>query len=393
MSRRRLLQAGATAALATGAAAAGAGVAAHVTGADDPSAPRLEPFHGLHQAGIATPQQTHGVFAAYILSPTTNLEAARRMMRLVTDDAARLTQGAPVLGDQEPELAVTEARLTVTFGFGPDLFTKLDLTQQRPAGLRDLPDYPIDRLQPAMSGGDVLVQICAGDPMVVAHALRQLTKTFGSFARPRWVQRGFTQPSSHLGGSGAPRNLMGQVDGSVNPTSGSTDFNTVVWSPGPPDWFANGTMLVVRRIAMTLNTWDELDTAGKELAVGRRLRNGAPLTGRVEGDPPDLAAVDAAGLPVIPPFAHIARAAPRAPSERFLRRPYNYDDGLLNPATDSGLIFAAYQADITTQYLPVQQRLAEQDLMNTWTTPIGSAVFALPPGCQPGGYIGETLLA
>jgi dye decolorizing peroxidase len=32
-------------------------------------------------------------------------------------------------------------------------------------------------------------------------------------------------------------------------------------------------------------------------------------------------------------------------------------------------------------------------LLNQWTTPIGSAVFAIPPGCQEGGYIGDTLLS
>ncbi|MEV0131080.1 hypothetical protein AB0H83_21775 [Dactylosporangium sp. NPDC050688] len=25
-------------------------------------------------------------------------------------------------------------------------------------------------------------------------------------------------------------------------------------------------------------------------------------------------------------------------------------------------------------------------------TPIGSAVFAIPPGCEPGGWVGRTLL-
>jgi dye decolorizing peroxidase len=43
--------------------------------------------------------------------------------------------------------------------------------------------------------------------------------------------------------------------------------------------------------------------------------------------------------------------------------------------------------------VPVQQRLAESDLLNAWTTPVGSAVFALPRGCAPGEYLGESLLA
>lgn len=43
--------------------------------------------------------------------------------------------------------------------------------------------------------------------------------------------------------------------------------------------------------------------------------------------------------------------------------------------------------------MPVQKRLAAQDVLNLWTTAIGSAVFALPAGVSPGQYLGEQLLA
>jgi dye decolorizing peroxidase len=78
---------------------------------------------------------------------------------------------------------------------------------------------------------------------------------------------------------------------------------------------------------------------------------------------------------------------------KFLRRPFSYDAGLLpDGRPDVGLLFAAYAADLTGQFLPIQQRLADQDLLNTWTTPVGSAVFAIPPGCRPGEFLGEALL-
>lgn len=79
---------------------------------------------------------------------------------------------------------------------------------------------------------------------------------------------------------------------------------------------------------------------------------------------------------------------------RILRRPYNYDDGLApDGRSDSGLLFASYQADIDHQFVPVQRNLAEADLLNEWITPIGSAVFAIPPGCSPSGWIGDSLLS
>ncbi len=59
----------------------------------------------------------------------------------------------------------------------------------------------------------------------------------------------------------------------------------------------------------------------------------------------------------------------------------------------SGLLFASYQADVDRQFLPIQRRLDESDMLNEWTTPIGSAVYAIPPGCAEGGFIGESLFA
>ena len=145
---------------------------------------------------------------------------------------------------------------------------------------------------------------------------------------------------------------------------------------------------------MDLDKWDRLDRAGREQAVGRYLSNSAPLTGRLEGDEPDFDAVTAAGFPVIPEFSHLRRARSDNPDERIYRRGYNYDDAPGGGSvSNSGLIFVSYQADVARQFVPLQRRLDELDLLNSWTTPIGSAVFAIPPGCGPGGFIGETLLA
>ncbi|MFC9769457.1 hypothetical protein [Rhodococcus jostii] len=64
---------------------------------------------------------------------------------------------------------------------------------------------------------------------------------------------------------------------------------------------------------------------------------------------------------------------------------------VVGEVANSGLIFVSYQRDINTQFLPVQRRLAEFDALNQWTTPIGSAVYALPPGASPGGYLAQSL--
>lgn len=48
-------------------------------------------FHGPQQAGIATfPAQAHARFLALDLKPGTNRDDLRRLMRLLSDDAARM---------------------------------------------------------------------------------------------------------------------------------------------------------------------------------------------------------------------------------------------------------------------------------------------------------------
>ena len=126
--------------------------------------------------------------------------------------------------------------------------------------------------------------------------------------------------------------------------------------------------------------------------MGRTLRDGAPLTGTSESDEPDFDAKTAIGFPVIPAFAHIRRARGDG-AERIFRRAYNYDERPGGSGvSESGLLFVAFQADVARQFVPMQQRLDELDLLNEWTVPVGSAVFAIPPGCTEKGYIGETLL-
>ncbi|MFI7305143.1 Dyp-type peroxidase [Micromonospora aurantiaca] len=399
VSRRGLLTGGA---MAAGGALAGAGALTAVRSGSPGVRPgnavpvaqvgdAVEPFHGARQSGVTTDPQAHAAFVAFTLRPGTDRAALGRMLRLLSDDAARLTQGRPALADTEPELSVLPARLTVTFGFGPGLYAAAGLDDRRPASVAELPAFGIDRLQPRWSGGDLLLQICADDPLTVAHAQRVLVKDSRPFAVVRWVQQGFRRAAGAEPGR-TQRNLFGQLDGTANPKPG-TPADTAVWVTDGPDWLRDSTTLVVRRISMNLETWDLLGRADRELAVGRRLDTGAPLTGRAEHDEPDFAALGPDGLTVIPDFSHLTRAHVTDDRQKILRRPYNYD-GVPTPEgdADSGLVFASYQADIAAQFLPIQRRLAERDLLNEWTTPIGSAVFAVPPGCPEGGWIGRQLL-
>ena len=399
LRRRDRLVGGAAAGVgALGAAGAQlAGTAAprmQVASEDGANGARTVPFYADRQAGVGTAAQAHGVFVALDLKTGTTPERLKSLLKLLSDDAANLTQGKPALADTEGELAVRPARLTVTFGFGPGLFRVLG-PERVQAGPLDLPAFSIDKLVPELSGGDLLLQICADDPLTVAHAQRMLLKDSRSFTTVRWVQSGFRRAYGTEQSGTTMRNLFGQVDGTSNPAPGSAEFERVVYGDDSmPAWTPNGTSLVIRRISMNLDKWDELDKSGREEAVGRRLANGAPLTGKSEHDEPDFAAVTPVGFPVIADFSHLRRARPEDSSQRIFRRAFNYDS-VPGPGgvSDSGLIFASYQADVQRQFVPIQRRLDELDLLNLWTTPVGSAVFAIPPGCAPGGFVGDGLFA
>ncbi len=349
-------------------------------------------FFGPHQMGIELPIQSVTNFVTLDLKSTTDLAAMKRWMLLLTDDIQRLAKGEPVLADPNPELSIGAAGFSAYVGFGYSLFEKLNLQNELPSGFIELPSFKMDKFQEEFVGGDVLIHVAADDPIVLSHATRSLIRDSMPFATLRSMQAGFAHSPGMVSEGVTHRNLMGQIDGTANPKLNTSDFDDVVWIQDGPQWIQGGTLLVYRRIEMNLDTWDQLGAPAKEEVIGRKLSNGAPLTGEKESDIPDLDARHANGLKVIPEFAHIRRAAPDAPGERIFRRPFSYE----LPATQAGsanvgLIWTAYQRDIEKQFLPIQRRLEQLDLLNNWTTPIGSAVFAIPRGVAPGEVIGQGL--
>ncbi len=164
-----------------------------------------EAFFGPHQGGIATPPQTNAYFVAFDLVAK-SVDEVTAMLRLWTDAARRMIAGetARPLGDdvtiEGPDggsaLGLPPSRLTITFGFGPGLFTKngvdrYGLAAKRPDALVDLPKFNGDQLQPARTGGDIFVQACADDPQIAFHAVRELDRLSYGAAQIRWAQSGF----------------------------------------------------------------------------------------------------------------------------------------------------------------------------------------------------------
>lgn len=356
----------------------------------------VEPFYGAHQAGIATPAQARAELVALDLTSGTDVAALRSVLQAWTAAAAAMASGQGEPDDASRDILQSgPARLTVTVGFGPDLFAKLGLGSQRPPGLAPIPSFRHDALEPGFVGGDVLVQVGSDDALIASHAARRLVTLAGAALTTRWWQRGFSRTPTSTTDSTTPRNLMGQVDGSANPAPGTDLFDRTVWAAAAaPEWLRGGSFVVVRRIRMFLDTWEQLDRGQQERVIGRTKDTGAPLTGGAEKDQPDFSAQNPDGSLVIPATAHVRLSHPSSTrGAQIFRRGFSYDDGALDDGSrDAGLLFLAWQADPRKGFLPIQARIDMGDRLNMFTRAVGSAIFAVPPGVAEGSYLGAALL-
>ena len=377
---------------------------------------RLLPFHGPNQNGIVTPMQAHTYFAAFDLV-TAKREDVAGLMRRWTDAAARLTQGLPAgPAADDPQAAPADSgevlglppnRLTLTFGFGPTLFTKDDvdrfgLAKSRPAAFVDLPKFVGDQLVPERSGGDLSVQACSDDPQAASHAVRQLMRLADGVAVIRWVQAGFLPGYAP---TVTPRNLMGFKDGTANldvHDPKALDQHVWVGDEGGA-WMRGGSYVVARPIRIALEHWDKMKLAFQEQTVGREKVSGAAIGAKDEFAAADLDAVDEDGNPVIAENAHLRLASPASNGgAQILRRGYSYDNGIAMIAErwppwrhamslDAGLLFVCYQRDPGAGFIKIFDRMSKFDMMNQFVTPVGGGMFACPGGVAPGRYLAQSL--
>ncbi|WP_435280333.1 iron uptake transporter deferrochelatase/peroxidase subunit [Streptomyces koelreuteriae] len=389
-SRRSLLGWGG-AGLALGAATAGGAVALAHGNDEAPADPGAAiPFHGAHQAGIATPVQDRLHFAAFDVTTDDRAQFVQ-LLKDWTQAARRMTAGHPVgegayggLPEAPPDdtgeaLGLRPSRLTLTIGFGPTLFERFGLTHHRPEALVDLPKFAGDNLDAARSGGDLCVQACADDPQVAVHAIRNLARIGFGKVVIRWSQLGFGKTSSTTPEAQTPRNLMGFKDGTRNIAGTETDrLRQHVWvseKDGGPSWMTGGSYLVARRIRMHIEPWDRTSLQEQEDIFGRDKGEGAPVGKAKERDEPFLKAMK--------PDAHVRLAHPDSNhGATILRRGYSFTDGTDGLGRlDAGLFFLAYQRDVREGFIPIQRSLAT-DALNEYIQHVGSALFAIPPGVR-----------
>jgi deferrochelatase/peroxidase EfeB len=377
------------------------------------------PFHGDKQAGITTAAQDRLHFATFDVLPSATREDLIALLKDWTAAAARLTlgQGAgpagPLSGpyDAPPDdtgeaIGLDPANLTITFGFGPTLFTGADgtdrfgLASRKPDALSRLPHFPGDNLDPDGSDGDLCIQACSNDPQVAVHAIRNLTRIAFGRAAVRWSQLGFGRTSSTAQAQVTPRNLFGFKDGTASLRAEDTgNIDAHVWTAPSGDprtaWLDGGSYLVARKIAMHIETWDRGSLRDQERIIGRTKAEGAPLSGGGEFTAADFARPGRGGSPLVDEHSHLALAHPEHNNGvRMLRRGYNYVDGSTQLGRlAAGLFFIAFVSDPATHYIPMQTAMASSDLLSEYLQHVGSGLWAVPPGVREGEFVGQALFS
>jgi deferrochelatase/peroxidase EfeB len=364
------------------------------------------PFEGKYQAGILPQSQR----ATAVIAFNATAEGRGELIDLfqtITARARFLAAGGtpPPVGIGGPPSdsgvlgpTVVPDGLTVTLGVGSTLFDdRYGLLDRLPAKLTPMLPFPNDDLDPAQTGGDLVLQLSAGNVDAVVHALRDIARHTRGGMQALWRIDGFSSPARPSGT--VPRNMMGFMDGISNPdTTSQADMDSLVWiqpnTAGEPAWTAGGSYFVVRLIRMLVEFWDRVDITEQENMIGRRRDTGYPLDATSIFATPDYA-LDPEGE-VIPLTAHMRLANPRTSQtadSRILRRAYNYDRGIDEVGDlDIGLVFTCFQQDIKRQFETVQTRLIGEPLVD-YISPFGGGYFLALPGVTNGtDYLGRALL-
>jgi deferrochelatase/peroxidase EfeB len=166
------------------------------------------PFYGPHQAGIATPPQTAAAFLSFEVTAGNRRELTD-LFRTLTERAAFLTNGGtppPPRPGKPPEHrnllgpTVLPDDLTVTVALGASLFDgRYGLAPRKPAQLEAMRAFSHDDLDPEITHGDLLVQVCANHRDTVGNAMLDIMRQTNGGMRLRWRIDSFRFPPRPVG--------------------------------------------------------------------------------------------------------------------------------------------------------------------------------------------------
>jgi len=248
--------------LAGGAIGFGIGSESHAARAPGPppgddGAEDRQPFYGLHQSGVITPQPAAALIASFdvLAEDRAGLE---RLLRTLTERVAFLMKGgeAPTLDPRYPPPdnglsgpTVLPDNLTVTVALGASLFDdRYGLKSLRPARLISMEHFPNDALEAHLCHGDIALQFCSNTAETNIHAVRDVLRRTPDLLALRWKIDGFLPPHTIKKlGKETVGNLLGFKDGTANlDASDEKLMKAIVWVQPNGDEPSGGTYQVIR---------------------------------------------------------------------------------------------------------------------------------------------------
>ena len=242
---------------------------------------------------------------------------------------------------------------------------------------------PNDDLDRPICDGDLLLQLGADHQDTVLHALRDITRHTRGGMQLRWRMDGFTAPPRPSGDAAQPVRLQGRHR---QPGRHRRRRRWTSWcGPGTGRASRPGPPAAATRWCGSSGCWSSSGTGSRSAS-----RSGCSAAARTPARRcPGSARPTCPTTPTtrsgatIPLDAHIRLANPRTaarPSSRILRRGYNYDRGIdANGNLDMGLVFTCFQQDLDRQFVAVQNRLADEPLVD-YILPVGGGYFFALPG-------------
>ncbi|MEZ0115205.1 dye decolorizing peroxidase [Catenulispora sp. EB89] len=339
------------------------------------------PPTGRYQAGVIIPQPAQPNLLA-VVADIDDTAAPGPLLAELGQIVLALTAGT------EPRLlGLPPGDLTITIGIGPRIVQKTPAAKTAGVtlpGTTDLPQFSREQIAPQARGGDLLIQLCASDALVLPVAAAALLDQAGARVTERWRQSARRGPNTPVApGRTAPRNLLGFLDGIIGPTTTPEQHNDL-WLAAPAQ-VLGGTIAVVRRMELDLQKFAKLSVPDQEAVFGRQRATGVPLSGGTIATNPDLGAKTPDGRYLIPADAHARRAhADVVGVGLMLRRSYSIDD------PSPGLLFISFQNDLRT-FTATLTHMDASDALLAFTTTTASATFLILPGFDRTHPLASTL--
>jgi deferrochelatase/peroxidase EfeB len=273
-------------------------------------------------------------------------------------------------------------------GFGASLFDRAGVPTARPAALTAMPPFVGDVLDPARTGGDLLLHVEADDVDQARDRAKQLTQGLTGLT-VRWQLAGGRDDNRVQNGRPLVRNPFGYTEGHGNAPAASALAAAEVLiprTPGEPGWTAGASLLAVRVVRLARELWNTDDQAQQDRIMGRH-RDGSWLDGRPATAEPAFA--DDPDGAVTPLDSHVRAVNPRTPGKaapRLMRRGWAYSAGLTAQGQpDEGILFMAYQADFEAGFARAQRRL-QTEALTPYVLATGGGYFAVPARRPAGGW-------